>query len=88
MFFPVFALLDTTGMPALGSPLRTTRKLLYMEKLMAALLLCGNQVHADLDQAMAQATTSGAQGVTQCYFPGMSGWCAVYSSVYTYCNVL
>ena len=54
-FFPIFALLDSTGMPSLGSPLRPTRKLVYMEKLVAALLLCGEDVKDDIEAALATA---------------------------------
>ena len=60
-FFPLFAILDHTGMPALGSTLRTTRKVLYLEKLMAALLLCAPAVRASLNTAISNARTPGSQ---------------------------
>ena len=60
-FFPVFAILDHTGMPSLGTPLRTTRKLLYLEKMMAALLLNGAQLRVALEAAVASANSPGIQ---------------------------
>ena len=74
-FFPVFAILDHTGMPSLGTPLRTTRKLVYLEKLMAALLLNGAQVRVTLETAVANASSPGYQdsswGVfhSSCFYP-------------------
>jgi hypothetical protein len=38
-FMPVLALLECTGVPAVGSSLRTNRKVVFMEKMAAALLL-------------------------------------------------
>ena len=54
-FFPVFALLEFTGCPALGSAVRMQRKVLYMEKVFAALLLAGHSLRADIDAALARA---------------------------------
>jgi hypothetical protein len=54
-FFPVFALLEFTGCPALGSPVRMQRKVLYMEKVCAALLLAGHSLRAEVDRAIAAA---------------------------------
>ena len=48
MFFPVFALLETCGGGRQTAALRCHRKLLYMEKMVAALFLCSNSVMAVL----------------------------------------
>ena len=42
-FFPVFALLECTGRVTVGARARLNRKLLYMEKMVAALLLCAHE---------------------------------------------
>ena len=39
-FMPVFGLLEQTGLPVVGSTVRLRRKLLYMERLCGAMLLC------------------------------------------------
>ena len=70
-FFPIFAVLDSTGMPSLGTPLRTTRKLLYMEKLMAALLLCAHSVRSHLSDTIYNCTNTYRQDHTHinwCFF--------------------
>ena len=51
-FFPVFALLEFTGSPALGSTVRLQRKVLYMEKVFATLLLLGTTVRHQLEGAL------------------------------------
>jgi hypothetical protein len=59
-FFPVFALLEFTGCPALGSPIRMQRKVLYMEKVCAALLLAGQSLRADVDRVLAAPPANAA----------------------------
>ena len=43
-FFPIFGLLDCTGRVVEGSTVRVKRKLLYMEKVVAAVLLCSKSM--------------------------------------------
>jgi hypothetical protein len=51
-FFQIFALLEMTGSPALGSTIRCQRKVLYMEKVFATLLLLGTTVRHQLEGAL------------------------------------
>ena len=51
-FFPVFALLEMTGSPPLGSVVRVQRKILYLEKVCAALLLVADSVRRPLETAL------------------------------------
>ena len=57
-FFPVFALLEAHS-GRQGGDARCHRKLLYMEKMMAALLLCTNGIIATLNERLQQATVQG-----------------------------
>ena len=48
-FFPVLSILETVGEPVVGTALRCHRKVLYLEKLVAALLLAAPDVRQQLD---------------------------------------
>ena len=52
VFLPVLAQLDTTGMPQLGTRVSAKKRIVYMEKLVAALLLVHHEVTAELDAAI------------------------------------
>jgi hypothetical protein len=65
-FFPVFALLEFTGCPALGSAVRMQRKVLYMEKVFAALLLAGHSLKRDVETALANAHSLASRHPAQC----------------------
>jgi len=54
-FLPVFALLESTGIPRVGEELRHCRKVVYMEKMVAALLYLPQQVRDDVEVAAASA---------------------------------
>ena len=59
-FFPVFALLESTGEPNQNVQPRVHRKVVFMEKLFAAILLCGHRLHARLVRALATAEDGSA----------------------------
>jgi hypothetical protein len=52
-FFALFALVELTGCPALGASVRCQRKVMYMEKVVATLLLCSDAVRGQLVTAIA-----------------------------------
>ena len=60
-FFPVFALLESTGVPRADTPLRCQRKVLYMEKMVGALLLCARPVRRRLQAALRASTSPSTQ---------------------------
>ena len=51
-FFPIFALLEMTGAPSLGSNVKVQRKVLYMEKICATLLLLTPEIMPGLVTAL------------------------------------
>jgi hypothetical protein len=62
-FFPIFALLEMTGFPALGATVRVHRKILYLEKICAALLLLATPLRAHVDRALRQFPDGPTQDV-------------------------
>ena len=55
-FYPIFALLECTGRVTVGAELRVNRKLLYMEKVLAGLLLCAKDMIPLVRRAIATST--------------------------------
>ena len=56
-FLPVFSLLECTGRPS-ATGLKPKRKLLYLEKMVASLLLCARDITPLAAQAMQTASTA------------------------------
>ena len=50
VFFPVFAVLESTGTPHLGQVFSCQRKVVYLEKLFAAILLAAHKVRRPLQE--------------------------------------
>ena len=55
-FFPLFGLLETTGEPRLGARVPCYRKVLFVEKVCAALLLAAHPLRGPIEEKLAVAT--------------------------------
>ena len=57
-FFPIFGVLECTGQPTLGTQVTWQRKVLFMEKMCAALLLAAPAVRQELQRVLLQPPVS------------------------------
>ena len=61
-FLPLFALLECTGQPVVGDELCAQRRVLYLEKLVAALLLAAPALRGRIEET--RPTYKGSRNVT------------------------
>jgi hypothetical protein len=73
-FFPLFAVLECVGQPPTTGEVRCYRKLLYMEKVCAALLLAAHDLRPHVEAALHQATrTTVGEGIPCREIKGYTG---------------
>ena len=73
-FFPLLAQLETTGSPGVGSRVCSRRRVLFIEKLIAALLLVREDVTEEITSRITRVTTVFRNCETPCgqVLPGVS----------------
>ena len=64
-FLPVFTSLELQAAPRAGTEFKAARKVIFMEKMVAALLLARHTVHDEVLRAIANAATDGYQKLSQ-----------------------